>query len=397
MAVTVKLLLRESKARADGKAPVWLRVTANRKSRYLSSGVYVDPGKWNEGRAEVRKSHPLASSLNARLTDFRLEAERIALEVDTAQAVKARLDGSGGTFTAYLESFVEKLDEEDKFWEQKKYAVTRNKVQECLGERVAWEELDSDAIAEFERHCRKERGNNVNTTRKELSRFRRVVRQAVKDGTIQAADNPFLGYDLPKRQPVERRRLSFPDVQALKELDFAPGSEVALARDTFLFAFYGGGIRFGDVCCLKPDDIAEGRLRYRMMKTDKPVEVKLPEHAHEIARRWKEDDHPFLFPLLEKGDDRSGVYLRKRISVWNVIVNRNLKKAARQADIRKPDDVTFHVARHTFADFARRKSGDLYAISKALGHSNLRITERYLSSFDRDAVDRLTDDLWNDE
>ena len=53
-----------------------------------------------------------------------------------------------------------------------------------------------------------------------------------------------------------------------------------------------------------------------------------------------------------------------------------------------------HIAHHGYADHARRMSGDLYAISKSLGHSNLQTTEAYFNSFDRDAVDRLAGQVW---
>ena len=32
----------------------------------------------------------------------------------------------------------------------------------------------------------------------------------------------------------------------------------------------------------------------------------------------------------------------------------------------------------------------------APGHPSLQVTQQYLRSFDRDAVDRLANDLWND-
>lgn len=57
--------------------------------------------------------------------------------------------------------------------------------------------------------------------------------------------------------------------------------------------------------------------------------------------------------------------------------------------------LSFHVARHSFADFARRQSGDLYAVSKALGHTSLQVTQNYLRSFDKDAVDKLAKSLWD--
>jgi hypothetical protein len=46
-------------------------------------------------------------------------------------------------------------------------------------------------------------------------------------------------------------------------------------------------------------------------------------------------------------------------------------------------------ARHTFPDLARQGDADLNKISKALGHSSLIITERYIKGFDQDAVDEV--------
>ena len=47
----------------------------------------------------------------------------------------------------------------------------------------------------------------------------------------------------------------------------------------------------------------------------------------------------------------------------------------------------FHMARHSFANIARQKNANVYDISKALGHSSLKITESYLSKFDTQSQD----------
>lgn len=46
-----------------------------------------------------------------------------------------------------------------------------------------------------------------------------------------------------------------------------------------------------------------------------------------------------------------------------------------------------HLARHSFANIARQKNANVYDISKTLGHSNLKITETYLSKFDTASQD----------
>lgn len=46
--------------------------------------------------------------------------------------------------------------------------------------------------------------------------------------------------------------------------------------------------------------------------------------------------------------------------------------------------VTAHVLRHTFATWSQRRSGNIYAVSKAMGHSRLETTMIYLRSDPRD-------------
>lgn len=53
------------------------------------------------------------------------------------------------------------------------------------------------------------------------------------------------------------------------------------------------------------------------------------------------------------------------------------------AEIDKP--LTMHQARHGFSELARQKGISVYDISKALGHSSLAITEKYLQDLDLDS------------
>ena len=41
------------------------------------------------------------------------------------------------------------------------------------------------------------------------------------------------------------------------------------------------------------------------------------------------------------------------------------------------DDFRFHDLRHTFASWYMMNGGDLYELAKILGHSNVKMTERY--------------------
>ncbi len=392
-AATVKLILRKDKVKKDGTAPIYIRVTANRKSNYVATGISIEPKHWNERKQQVRASHDIAPALNARLTELYMQVQQEALDTPSANAVKTSLKSGGGSFSAYFKKYIDDL-EANQFWEWKKYRVTLKKLTGCLGNEINWKDLDRDALLKFEQCLREKHNNGPNTIRKELQRTRRVIRRAIKDGVVKPDADPFHVYDSPQGRPPARRKLSMEEIKKLEALELENGSSLAVARDAFLLAFYGGGIRFGDVCRLRTEHVKQNRLEYRMMKTGSLVSIPLPEPALKIVRRYKKQDANYILAFLDEGIELDGVKLRRRISSRNVVVNRDLKKLANMADI-ESKGLSFHVARHSFADFARRQSGDLYAVSKALGHTSLQVTQNYLRSFDKDAVDKLAKNLWN--
>ena len=196
-----------------------------------------------------------------------------------------------------------------------------------------------------------------------------------------------------------REKLSLEQIHDLEALDVEPASPHDVARDVFLFSFYASGMRFGDVCCLRWECVRGDRLVYTMMKSGKQKSVKLKRRAREILDKHRlEGDGGssvttslFVFPLLDPALDYSDpFFLRKKVHSKTAGVNLRLKHLAERAGI--GIKVTTHVARHSFADFARQRSnGDIDAVSRALGHSRIQTTQTYLKAMDQDAEDGLMD------
>ena len=90
MAVTYHFILRTDKQRADSRAPIYLRITQNRKSRQLSTSEWIKPKHWHKGKEKVRRSHRTYKAIN-RLLDNKLDrAKRIQADLDIYDKVSAK-------------------------------------------------------------------------------------------------------------------------------------------------------------------------------------------------------------------------------------------------------------------------------------------------------------------
>lgn len=398
MSINVKATLLGRKTRADGTAPIYLRFSANGRSSYKATGIAVRPADWNAQRQQVRASCDLATAYNARIKDLLHAAVAASLAAPTARAVKSTLEGAGaaGSATDYFAAHVARLEQGGRYWQAKHFGVTLNHLRAALGANVLWAELDRKAVERFEAWLRDEAKNKPNTVRNHLKRLRRVIKEAVKEGGLPPASDPFLTYTPPAGAKVRRRKLTADEIRALADVQLADGTTEALARDVFLFALYGAGVRASDVAALRAKDVRDGRMTYTMMKTGTPVAVTLPEAGRAIAERYAataKSRGGLLFPLIAPADARDPNRLRKAANRANSRINGALKRLAPKAGL-DPEGLTMHIARHSFADLARRKGGNLHDVSKALGHSSLAVTQGYLASLDVDAPDRLAALMW---
>ena len=134
-----------------------------------------------------------------------------------------------------------------------------------------------------------------------------------------------------------------------------------------------------------------------MDKTGGLKSIQIRKEIAEILVQYKNDDtepNDYIFPMFERDIDYSNpFFLKSQISSKTAIYNKNLKDLAKLANIDKK--ITTHIARHTFADFARKKGAAVYDVSKALGHSSIKITESYLAKFDYDTQDVTLDKIFN--
>jgi integrase len=163
----------------------------------------------------------------------------------------------------------------------------------------------------------------------------------------------------------------------------------------FLFSFFSYGMRFSDVATLKFKNVEGGYIRYRMGKTERAHSVKIFPPLQSIIDKYAVDLNPddYLFPLLNTNKNlKDPEVIDQELSSKNAYVNKELNILRKEAKINKR--VSFHVARHSYADIARKKGTDLHSISNSLGHTSLKTTESYLKGLDNETTDKAVQSVY---
>lgn len=397
---SVTVVLKKSKTDAKGTAPVYVRIADRNRTLYWSLGERIRPSQWNGLKEEVRSSHKRADDLNKLIRDktallqneiYRRKAEG---EEPAADELKALLEGkrTGLDFLAFGERIVSDFESQGKISTSRRYRSILKKLRAYVRGPLSFERVTPTFLREYETHLVSHYGNRPNTVASNFRAIRSILYKAIREGYASQAENPFFQFKI-RRERADRTKLSPKQILALEALDLSEGSLLWHVRNYFLFSFYCAGVRFRDLCLLKWENVREEekglRLVYKMSKTGSKKSIRLFDPAREILDFYRPDgplrSDAYVFPLLDSDKPYTPRELTNRVGARNALVNKYLKKLAAKAEI--PANVSFHVSRHSFADYARRQGWDVYSIGNALAHGGLKATEHYLKGFDEDALD----------
>ncbi|MFD2146215.1 site-specific integrase [Mucilaginibacter antarcticus] len=143
-------------------------------------------------------------------------------------------------------------------------------------------------------------------------------------------------------------------------------------KDMFLFSCYTG-LSYVDLQQLKINDVCEGAdgekwIFTKRQKTKTATHIPLLQEAVRLMEKYH--DHPkcivsnLAFPVLT--NQKMNSYLKEIADCCGIKIN-----------------LTFHIARHTFATTITLSNGvPIESVSKMLGHSNLIQTQHYAKTLD---------------
>lgn len=170
-----------------------------------------------------------------------------------------------------------------------------------------------------------------------------------------------------------------------KLLTYKPAdSKEEFAHDMFLLSFGLIGMNIADILSIKNRNIDKQTLRYdrkktkNRKKTPEPIKIEIEKPTMKLIKKRGviNPDAPddYIFPFLKVGmSDKQELRKRKDITK---LINKSLDEICKKLEIEK---FTYYAARHTIATMLMNDGTSVEAISKSLGHSNIKVTQNYLS------------------
>jgi site-specific recombinase XerD len=236
------------------------------------------------------------------------------------------------------------------------------------------EEVDHKFISGFEYYLKTERKCGHNSAIKYITNFKKIIRIAFANEWIKK--DPFSNWK-GTLKIVDREFLSKEEIQLMIEKDL-DNIRLDLVKDIFIFCCYTG-LSYADVKKLSENDVVIGIDGNRWIKTNR-TKTKVRSSIPIL---------PTAEAIIEKYVEHPDVNTKRLLPVLsNQKMNAYLKEIADLCGIHK--NLTFHLARHTFATTVTLSNGvPIESVSKILGHKNLHTTQHYAKILDR----KVSDDM----
>ncbi len=443
---TVKVVYYTYKTLADGSHPFMVRITKDRKLKYIATGQSLHPKYWNPLKKEVRKSYPdkAREKLLTKLAEWQAKysgaADTLA-EADeqhdapavAAKAIEGRKAARRIKLLAYCDELSAGYIKTGQAGNATVYRDLRNQLAKFVaaeanatapptgrGQANAWAEwvgrydvpLDRVNVAfchEWEQTLRAT-GIKEITLSLRFRTLRAVLNQAIAAGLVKPTAYPFARTVAEKHKlqvgkfdvSTGKRAISRDELRNLEALPTATDRQ-RLAKDVFLFSFYGGGINFVDLAQLRWRDLSGAavgtghpdRLHYVRQKTGGKFSLRLLAPAAAIVAAYRPftfaSTDSYVFPVLDSTKHVNPAQVSNRLHKVLGQVNSDLKTLGQLAGIATP--LTTYVARHTFATTLRMSGTGTAVISQAMGHKSEAVTTVYLDSFASDIVDSAFEQL----
>lgn len=376
----VVFYLRSNYVNKEGKTSVMLRIYLNNERLSLgSTGIAITASQWDKDKERIKGRTTDALSTNLQLDNIAGGLQAIFRKIEMSddlslERIKSEFLGKKDEIDTLMQLFEKHNTDISKqvgiFVSKatlQKYNVCKRHFSDFLDKQykrndLKLTELTYLVIREFDLYLRTVVGQNSNTATKTMKTFKTITLLGQKMGVL--LHDPFMNHRF-HLEPVNRGFLTDEEILLIanKEIGIP---RLELVRDIFIFSCFTG-LAYIDVSNLTPDHIvtlgAKQWIMTQRQKTSVETNILLLDIPKAIIDKYC--DNPAypkrenkLFPILS-----------------NQKMNAYLKEIADLCGIKK--NLTFHLARHTFATMSLSKGVPMESVSKMLGHTNIKTTQIY--------------------
>lgn len=391
---SVSIVLKREKHKPNGECPLFIRLTKNRTSAFISLDIWVKEEMWDEKNKRLKSRFPNSARANSHIASMFSRAQSKMLElsdpaVPISEVKQSLIAKKSDSFLDYFQGYLDGLDFVEHYNTHRKSVSMLNKLKFFLkGKSLPFGGLTVEFLKTYVKHLQSI-GNANNTIHSNLKVFKMLCNKAVKEGVIEMQNNPFTRYSF-KWENVEKVFLTEDEIAAIRKVDIKTGSVMEVHQDMFVFASYTGGIRVSDLLTLRWEDFDGVNLSIFVQKTKSHLSIKVPNVALDIIAKYRRENQSsgYIFPVLDEGlDTAANNVLKQQISSKTALINKNLKIITAKANI--PKRVTAHTSRHTFGTLALKKGMNIAHVSKLMSHTNLSTTMIYAKIVNKDLDDAM--------
>lgn len=385
LGISTKIVIRPEQRKSDGTNVIYLRITKDRKARYLSTGLTATSADLSKDRKKIKNYQLIdqAEALHRRARQIIIDNAGEFAMLEASEIVErlsyylTRGAGFSLDFFEYANKYIQsaRLAEATKI----NHRTAFNSFRDFIGrDKLDINDITNAIINKFAEYLERR-----NVSRGAISMYTAkivaVYRKAQAEYNDDFATNiPRVLRNLPApnaRTMAKKRALTIEQIQQIINIKLKRGTWEDVARDMFVISLLLCGINYADIMLAKPPKC--GIIEYKRSK----IAGKVGEAAEmRIAVPEK------LSAVLDKYSDPKGQYFinarkfRSRdvqaIIVYRIRIGQAMEKLSEKLGFK----FTFYSARHSFATIARNVLKiDKATIDECLTHvGEHRMTDIYI-------------------
>lgn len=388
--INVSLFLDNRRENKTGDYPIKVRVTYKRVRKYYSTGKSLCVQDWD--KIDKTKNSEL---INIR-KDLQISFDKVrdavqALEEEgnfSFENLNTRLGKCvNDTLNIAYKNKINSQIESGAIGNSTVYSCSFKHLEKYAGEKIAFDAITVNWLKKYEKNMLAE-GKSYTTISIYLRCLRAILNEAKSVGIIKEAQYPFGRgkYEI----PIGKGRKMALTLQQIKQvITYTDGSEATEHyRDLWFFSYLCNGININDLLKLKFSNIEGDEIFFYRSKTihtskeKKEIGASLTPEMKKIIDRWGNPDknpNNYVFSFLD--GYTTPLEQKKRIQDVTRRINKRLKMIGDALGI---SGISTYTARHSFASVLKRSGANIAYISESLGHSDLKTTENYLASFEKE-------------